>query len=312
MRLFLIVAGVVCAVASAGSGADGPTTLPNIVIIFMDDMGYADIGSFGAEGYKTPNLDRLALEGRRFTNFYASQPVCSASRASLMTGCYNVRIGILGALGPRADHGISQSEMTLAEVCKQKGYATACFGKWHLGHHPKFLPPQHGFDEYFGLPYSNDMWPFHPGVVDLPMEERFKSWPHLPLIDGTSIVRPKMTDDEQNMLTTWYNRACRQVHRQEQGPAVLSLRASLHGPCAAARLRQVRRQVAARSVRRCDDGGGLVGGRDRRGHPPERHRETHHGHLHVRQRPVVELRRACRLGQAPAGRQRHNLRRRLP
>ena len=130
---------------------------PNVVVIFMDDMAYADIGPFGAQGYETPHLDRMAAEGRKFTDFVVSSAVCSASRAALMTGCYHRRVGINGALGPGATHGINAKEMTLAEVCKQKGYATAIYGKWHLGHHPKFLPLQHGFDEYFGLPYSNDM-----------------------------------------------------------------------------------------------------------------------------------------------------------
>ena len=117
-----------------GTGvAHAEQRLPNIVVIFMDDMGYADIGPFGATGYETPNLDRMAEQGRIFTDFYVSQAVCSASRAALLTGCYNVRVGILGALGPGAKHGIHENEMTLAEVCKQKGYATACYGKWHLG-----------------------------------------------------------------------------------------------------------------------------------------------------------------------------------
>src|SRR5688572_12037195 len=118
--------------------------LPNIVVIFMDDMGYADIGPFGAKAYPTPNLDRLAKEGRRFTDFYVTPAVCSAARASLLTGCYNVRVGILGALGPRSKVGLHPSETTLAEICKQKNYATACFGKWHLGDHRRFLPLQHG------------------------------------------------------------------------------------------------------------------------------------------------------------------------
>ena len=124
--------------------------LPNVIVIFIDDMGYGDIGPFGAKGYATPQLDRLAREGRIFTDFYVAQAVCSASRASLMTGCYNIRIGIEGALTHRANHGISSAEMTLAEVVKHKGYSTACFGKWHLGHHHRFLPTSHGFDEYFG------------------------------------------------------------------------------------------------------------------------------------------------------------------
>ncbi|MEZ6059264.1 MAG: sulfatase [Planctomycetaceae bacterium] len=178
--------------------------LPNVVVIFMDDMAYADIGPFGATAYPTPNLDRMADEGRVFTDFYVTQAVCSASRAGLLTGCYNVRVGILGALGPAATHGIHEDEVTIAEICKQKGYATACYGKWHLGHHRKFLPLQHGFDDYFGLPYSNDMWPYHPEVLHLSMEERLKRWPHLPLIDGNEIINPQMTATDQEQLTTQY------------------------------------------------------------------------------------------------------------
>ncbi|MEM7384764.1 MAG: sulfatase-like hydrolase/transferase, partial [Verrucomicrobiota bacterium] len=177
---------------------------PNIGVIFMDDLGYADIGSFGAKGYETPHLDRMAKEGRKFTDFYVTQAVCSASRAGLLTGCYNVRIGITGALGPKATHGLHEDEVTLAEICRQKGYATACYGKWHLGHHRKFLPMQHGFDDYFGLPYSNDMWPYHPGVRHLPMAERLKRWPHLPLIDKNTIVNDRVSPEDQEQLTTRY------------------------------------------------------------------------------------------------------------
>ena len=175
---------------------------PNIVVIFMDDMAYADIGPFGAKAYPTPHLDRMAREGRKFTDFYVTQAVCSASRAGLLTGCYNVRVGILGALGPKATHGINPTEITLAEICKQRGYATACYGKWHLGHHKKFLPLQHGFDEYFGIPYSNDMWPYHPGVRHLPMDERLKKWPHLPLIEANEVINPKVTGKDQEQITT--------------------------------------------------------------------------------------------------------------
>jgi arylsulfatase A-like enzyme len=177
---------------------------PNIVIIFIDDMGYSDIGPFGSDPNLTPHLNQMAKEGRRFTNFYVSQAVCSASRASLLTGCYNVRIGILGALGPASKIGIHADEVTLGELCRQKDYATACFGKWHLGHHRQFLPLQNGFDEYFGLPYSNDMWPFHPEVLHLPMEERLKRWPHLPLIEGNNVVVSEVTGVEQAQLTTQY------------------------------------------------------------------------------------------------------------
>ncbi len=199
MRTFLVLLTLVFAL-----NAQAQNRPPNIVVIFIDDMGYADIGPFGAKGYATPHLDRMAREGRKFTDFYVTQAVCSASRAGLLTGCYNVRVGILGALGPKATHGINASEVTLAEICKQKGYATACYGKWHLGHHKKFLPMQHGFDDYFGLPYSNDMWPYHPGVLHLPMEQRLKKWTHLPLIDGNSVINPKVTGKDQEQLTTQY------------------------------------------------------------------------------------------------------------
>ncbi len=180
--------------------------LPNVVVIFIDDMGYADIGTFGAEGYQTPNLDRMAEEGMRFTDFVVSSAVCSASRAALLTGCYHRRVGIAGALSPKATHGINANEVTLAEICKQKGYATACFGKWHLGHHPKFLPLAHGFDEYFGLPYSNDMWPQHPKFAHLPPDaiERKQGYPPLPLIDGNQVVDADVTGEDQSQLTTWY------------------------------------------------------------------------------------------------------------
>lgn len=197
-NLLLLLAVWSCVSLSAKTG----TNPPNVVVIFMDDMAYADIGPFGAKAYPTPHLDRMAKEGRKFTDFYVTQAVCSASRAGLLTGCYNVRVGILGALGPKSTHGLNPKEITLAELCKQRGYATACFGKWHLGHHQKFLPLQHGFDEYFGIPYSNDMWPYHPGVRHLPMAERLKKWPHLPLIEGNKIINPTVTGKDQEQITT--------------------------------------------------------------------------------------------------------------
>src|SRR5262249_41524381 len=135
------------------AAADRP---PNFVIIYCDDLGYADIGPFGAKGYSTPNLDRMAAEGMKFTDFHSAAAVCSASRVALLTGCYPQRVGILGALGPKAKVGINEKEVLLPELLKERGYATAIFGKWHLGDNPRFLPPRHGFDRYFGLPYSND------------------------------------------------------------------------------------------------------------------------------------------------------------
>lgn len=129
---------------------------PNIVLIFVDDMGYADIGPFGATKVKTPQLDKFAAEGMKFTSFYAT-PVCSMSRACLMTGCYNARVSIPGVLFPGSQIGLHSDEVTLAEIVKQKGYYTICIGKWHLGHREPFLPTKQGFDSYFGIPYSNDM-----------------------------------------------------------------------------------------------------------------------------------------------------------
>jgi arylsulfatase A-like enzyme len=129
---------------------------PNLVLIFIDDLGYGDIGPFGAMKQKTPHLDKLAAEGRKFTSFYAT-PVCSMSRACLMTGCYNVRVSIPGVFGPRNNRGLHADEITLAEIVKPQGYATICIGKWHLGHREPFLPTRQGFDSYFGIPYSNDM-----------------------------------------------------------------------------------------------------------------------------------------------------------
>ncbi len=167
---------------------------PNVVIIFTDDQGYADVGVFGAKGFQTPNLDRMAREGRRFTDWHAAQPVCSASRVALLTGCYPNRLGINGALPPGSKVGLSDHEVTLAQLAKSRGYATAIFGKWHLGDRPQFLPTRHGFDEYFGLPYSNDMWPLHP-------ESKF---PPLPLYDGEKQIKIGLTHEDQEQLTTQY------------------------------------------------------------------------------------------------------------
>jgi arylsulfatase A-like enzyme len=177
---------------------------PNVVIIFTDDQGYGDVGVYGATGFTTPNLDRMAGEGVRFTSFYVAQPVCSASRAALLTGCYPNRIGITGALGPRSQHGIHEREVTLGELCKARGYATAIFGKWHLGHHPPFLPTRHGFDEFYGTPYSNDMWPLHPDCVDLPAgaAKRKRGYPDLPVFEGERILNPRVTPEDQARFTT--------------------------------------------------------------------------------------------------------------
>ncbi|MCA9079870.1 MAG: sulfatase [Planctomycetaceae bacterium] len=187
---------------------------PNVVIMFTDDQGYADVGCFGATAFKTPHLDELAARGRRFTSFYVAQAVCGASRAALLTGCYSNRIGMLGAPSHQSTHGIHDREKLISEVCKEQGYATAMFGKWHLGHHPQFLPVHHGFDEYFGLPYSNDMWPFHPDGPN-----RF---PELPMIEGDAVVNPNVTPEDQIHLTEWYTqRAVKFIDEHHDQPFFL-------------------------------------------------------------------------------------------
>lgn len=176
--------------------------LPNIILIFMDDLGYGDLSCNGALDYRTAHLDRLATEGVRFTNFLSAQAVCSASRAALMTGCYPNRLGVHGALFPNAKVGLSPDEMTIAELLKQKNYITAAFGKWHLGDNKAFLPLQQGFDEYFGIPYSNDMWPvWYDGKPATPEQGRKYQFPPLPLIEGNEKVGEVKTLDEQGLLT---------------------------------------------------------------------------------------------------------------
>ena len=137
--------------------------LPNLIVIFCDDLGYGDLGCFGSNKNRTPRIDQLAQQGRRFTNFYSSSPVCTPSRSSLMTGCYPRRVGMHEdytghwVLIPRSRRGLNPDELTLPEALKVRGYATACIGKWHLGDQPEDLPGKHGFDYYYGIPYSNDM-----------------------------------------------------------------------------------------------------------------------------------------------------------
>jgi len=144
--------------AAAASLAHGQSRSPNIVFIYCDDLGYGDIGPYGSN-IPTPNLDRMAAEGVRFTQFYSANPVCSPSRAALLTGRYPTRVGVPKVLFPTDTEGLDLSETTMAQMLKGAGYRTMCIGKWHLGHHPPYLPTARGFDEYFGIPYSNDMTP---------------------------------------------------------------------------------------------------------------------------------------------------------
>jgi len=217
ISILSLVSAATTQVPAKPASAATPARLPNVVIFYADDLGYGDVGCFGQQRWKTPNIDRLAREGVRFTDFRVSQPVCSASRTSLLTGCYANRLGIHGALNHSARHGINAEETTLAEVCKQKGYATAAIGKWHLGHHPMFLPTRHGFDEYLGLPYSNDMW------ARSKVAKR-GDYPPLPLFDGEKIIDSDVDERDQAELTRKYgDRAADFIDRNKGGPFFLYL-----------------------------------------------------------------------------------------
>ncbi|MCF7848700.1 MAG: sulfatase [Kiritimatiellales bacterium] len=206
--------GSIGAAALAGKTMAAKKAKPNFIIIFMDDMGYADVGCFGAKGYATPNMDRMAAEGLKMTNFYAAACVCTPSRAALMTGCYPERVGGLGVLFPDRDKGLSwkginPEETTMAEMLKGVGYKTAIVGKWHLGDKKMFLPLQHGFDEYFGLPYSNDM------------REGRNGMPPLPLIEGNETIED---EPDQSLLTKRYTeRAVKIIKENKDRPFFLYL-----------------------------------------------------------------------------------------
>ena len=194
--LILLIGIALCLVQVATAArAKENAKLPNIIVIFADDMGYGDIGINGAEGYTTPNIDRMAAEGMQFAEFCAGRSVCSPSRAALMTGCYPLRVGVKSNFGPKSTNGLHPDEMTIADLVKQRGYSTAMYGKWHLGHLPDFLPTEQGFDEWYGLPYSNDMWPFHP-------DPRY-NFPDLPLMEGKKILE---YNSDQTKLTTEYTK----------------------------------------------------------------------------------------------------------
>lgn len=191
--LVALISLLMCCKSKSEPQAPQKETKPNIVLIFTDDQGYGDVGVFGADDIATPNLDQMAADGVKLTSFYSAQAVCSASRAGILTGCYPNRIGIHNALMPDSEIGLHPSETTLAEMLKKSGYATAIYGKWHLGDHPDFLPTKNGFDEWFGIPYSNDMWPLHPQQGPI-----FNFGP-LPLYKNETVI-DTLTD--QSQLTT--------------------------------------------------------------------------------------------------------------
>lgn len=185
----LVVLSMTCLLQ--GQATQPQDDRPNFIIIFTDDQGYQDLGCFGSPLIKTPRLDTMAAQGMKFTSFYSAAPVCTPSRAALLTGCYPQRVGLPVVLFPDAKVGINADEITLAELLKTRGYATICIGKWHLGHLPPFLPTRHGFDYYFGLPYSNDMQP----------PNKNRSYPPLPLMRNEEVVE---YDPDQSLLTERY------------------------------------------------------------------------------------------------------------
>jgi len=212
-RDILIAALAAARLKSAQVGAS--KKLPNFVLIFLDDSGWADFRPFGSPAYRTPNVEQLATEGCRFNNFYVPQAVCSASRSALLSACYPGRTKVFGAHGPRA-RGLDPKYATLGQVMKSRGYATAVFGKWHIGDQPETRPPARGFDESCGLMYSNDMWEFHPQNPDA-----YKKYP-LQFWENGQIKIERMTPQHQPMLTTWYTEhAVDFIRRRKDQPFLL-------------------------------------------------------------------------------------------
>jgi arylsulfatase A len=230
MRYALIYLPAFVSLLLPSSASGGVEELkPNFILINVDDLGYADIGPFGSKINRTPNLDALAKEGRKLTSFYAA-PVCSPSRAALMTGCYPKRVlPIPGVLFPGNNVGLSPAEVTVAEVLKGRGYATAIVGKWHLGDQPEFLPNRQGFDLHFGLPYSNDMGPASDGVKSdlgkpIPRAKgQGDNQPPLPLLRNGTVVKRVLPDDQQSLLEIYTDEALKFVEGHKTRPFFLYL-----------------------------------------------------------------------------------------
>ena len=205
----------------AQMGCTQKSYLPNIIIIFTDDQGYSDVGCYGADGFETPNLDQMAKDGIRFTDFNVSQAVCSASRASLMTGSYSERVGVQGALLPWDLNGLDPKTETIAKLLKRHGYTNGIFGKWHLGHMEKYLPLQNGFDEYAGLICSNDMWPVDYDGNPLINKKR-SYYPTMSFWDGNEPKNSIETFENQGQLTTLItDRAVDFIKRNKDNPFFL-------------------------------------------------------------------------------------------
>ncbi|WP_231603016.1 sulfatase family protein [Neorhodopirellula pilleata] len=210
----------------AAAGREGS---PNVIVIFTDDQGYGDLGCFGSQTIATPNLDRLASEGRRYTSFYSACSVCSPSRAALLTGCYPKRVGMhKHVLFPQSDYGLNASEYTIADHLHANGYATACVGKWHLGHHAETLPTSQGFDSYYGIPYSNDMnHPDNKGKPRLPSDKLWADqetavtiW-NTPLVQNEEII--ELPVDQRTITRRYTDRAIEFVKANQEKPFFLYL-----------------------------------------------------------------------------------------
>ena len=204
---------------SATAARESP---PNFVLILCDNLGYGDIGCFGSTQHRTPHLDRMSAEGRRFTSFYSTSGVCTPSRASLLTGCYPRRVNMHvdehggAVLRPVSSKGLHPDEITIAEVLKERGYSTACIGKWHVGDQPEFLPTRQGFDEYFGIPYSDDMTP-RPG----------RPWPPLPLMRGELVIEAPA--DRDTLTRRYTEEAIRFIEQHHERPFFLYLPQAMPG-----------------------------------------------------------------------------------
>ena len=208
---------------------------PNVILILMDDMGYGDLGCYGGFPYKTPNINRLAANGMRFTNFYSAQAVCSASRAAFLTGCYPNRIGVNGAFSPSSGIALNPEEETIARLLKNDGYKTAMFGKWHLGQKAPFLPLSYGFDEFAGIPYSHDYWPVNYNGQPLDTTTPRGKWPVLRLIEGNTLTKAMTTLDDAATLTGMFTeKAVSFIQKNKNSPFFLYLAHPMpHVPLAA-------------------------------------------------------------------------------
>ncbi|MBT3191387.1 MAG: sulfatase [Verrucomicrobia bacterium] len=224
-RISFLLAILISAVGLVSAGVKKP----NFIIIFADDQGYADLGCFGSENIKTPHIDRMAEEGRKFTSFLVASSVCTPSRAALMTGCYPKRIGMeKHVIFPGNNHGLHTDEVTIADLLKGAGYATACIGKWHLGHRKPFLPTSQGFDTYFGIPYSNDM--NHPDNSNKPWGKWDELWAdpestltrwNTPLMENEEIV--ELPVDQRTITRRYTDKAIEFVTENKEHPFFLYL-----------------------------------------------------------------------------------------